>query len=93
MTFTCKLQAFGEEDTYRKVQVPDAEIKVARVAHGPKAILELVFRYGQNDFQPQPNCRSVSGGDLIGFGGTWWLVESFGFSPLYGRIRQTGGAA
>jgi hypothetical protein len=46
----------------------------------PSEILDLVFHYGQNDFQPQ-RCPSVSKGDVIEYNGHH-LVASVGFQEL-----------
>jgi hypothetical protein len=44
-------------------------------------LLDEVFKFGQNDFQPQP-MPSVSVGDVIRIGDERWLVEPVGFSRL-----------
>jgi len=44
-------------------------------------ILDLTFRYGQNDFQSK-QCPSVSVGDVIHLKGKYFRVASVGFQPL-----------
>ena len=48
------------------------------------AVLELAFKYGQNDFQPISDRRSVSVGDVIEFEawGEFHLVESLGWTKV-----------
>ena len=43
---------------------------------------DLVFKYGQNDFQPQRGLCSVSVGDVILFPGSFWRVDGCGFTAL-----------
>jgi hypothetical protein len=45
-------------------------------------ILDLVFRYGQNDFQPVKGLPSVSVGDVVRLGNASWRVASMGFTRL-----------
>lgn len=66
----------------RQVEVPDAEHAEAK-KRGIEAVLDLVFQYGQNDFQPK-RMPSVSVGDVVrvrvGARQTeLWRVESVGF--------------
>ena len=44
-------------------------------------LLEMVFRYGQNDYQPQP-MPSVSVGDVIQVFNRYFMVKSMGFKEL-----------
>ena len=62
--------AFGDPGQVREVEVPVES----------ESVLDEVFRYGQNDFQPQ-RCPSVSKGDVIEYNGHH-LVASFGFKEL-----------
>ena len=41
--------------------------------------LELIFQYGQNDFNNVPNTRSLSVGDVIRFKRNYYLVNDRGF--------------
>jgi len=78
MDVRVELWAFAKGKV-RVVEVPDHEIKKNK---GEKEILESVFRWGQNDFQPQP-MPSVSVGDVIGLpSGKRYQVEAVGFREL-----------
>ena len=46
--------------------------------------LELVFHYGQNDFQPK-HMPSASVGDVILFEDTEYIIEAVGFKELCKR--------
>lgn len=79
--------AFGD-GAIRKVTIPDAEIGTDDQFNlTTEDVLDLVFKWGQNDFQPQHNLPSVSVGDVIripdGCGG-WdaYRVEPVGFRKL-----------
>jgi hypothetical protein len=67
MKITVYLLAFGTEVPVpeRIVDVPD-NLQGSRDDGGPttEELLEQVFFYGQNDFQPKP-IRSVSCGDVV----------------------------
>jgi hypothetical protein len=78
------LIAFGDTKT-RTVDVPTES---ALAADTPEDLLDLVYAYGQNNFQNQSSLkmRSVSTGDVIflPWGGTLktYSVEPYGFSIL-----------
>ena len=61
MKITAYLLAFGTETPIptRTITVPSEE-----ASDDPNQLLESVFYYGQNDFQPQP-VRSLSVGDVV----------------------------
>jgi hypothetical protein len=69
MNVTAYLLAFGTEVPIpeRIIEVPDHEVcpdeHDETIDHGAR-LLELVFYYGQNDFQPKP-IRSLSCGDVV----------------------------
>lgn len=71
-----------EPGTIRTVSVPDDQ------AHqgGAESLLELVFQYGQNDFQPQ-KMPSVSVGDVIELPrkrhSIYYKVDRVGFSQVW----------
>jgi hypothetical protein len=72
--FTVRMLASGNEETRRVVEIPNKpDLQVSEA-------LNLVYKYGQNEIQPQ-KCYSVSVGDVIICGGLW-LVASFGFRKL-----------
>ena len=62
----------------REVEVPKTEWDAAE---DKTDRLELVFKYGQNDFQPQEMC-SVSMGDVIVMGNSRYRVAMFGFEEV-----------
>lgn len=76
MIFQVEMLAFGNWGEIREVEVPDN-----LVTDNTDEMLENVFHYGQNDFQPQQH-PSVSMGDVIRLDGQKFLVCDFGFRPL-----------
>jgi len=70
--------AFEEPERIRQVDIPDVDAKACK---GDEDLLELVFYYGQNDFQPKP-CCSVSVGDVARLKGEYWLVAPVGWIHL-----------
>lgn len=66
------------EGRIRTVEIPAAERFAEKV---PMAQLDLVYRYGQNDFQPQ-RMPSVSMGDVIRLHGKRYRVASMGFEDV-----------
>lgn len=76
MNVNVLMMAFGDPGETRTVTVPDNEWTT-----DTNKTLELVFHYGQNDFQPQ-NHPSVSVGDIIELDNVRWLVRPFGFLGL-----------
>ena len=89
-----EMLAFGG-GAIRTVDVPRAEWTAApdvtstRRTHlhrghgtaGPVERLGLIFKYGQNDFQPKP-FPSVSVGDVIRYDGARYKVEGLGFARI-----------
>jgi hypothetical protein len=67
----------GEKVDVRPVDVPYEEL-LAALKSNPESALDLIFRYGQNDFQPKP-FRSVSVGDIIEFFDDYYEVDVVGF--------------
>lgn len=70
----------------RTVEIPmeaaDHAVTVAATPEQAKeAMLELAFKYGQNDFQPKP-FPSVSVGDVVRMFGTRFKVSAVGFEEL-----------
>ena len=71
--------AKGDRSKIRKVEVPDNEWATAK---GVNEILELVFKYGQNDFQNLP-MPSVSVGDVVEVKmNEYFMVMACGFKLL-----------
>lgn len=77
MIFEVEMLAFGEPGEIRRVDVPDEHANHEDVRH----VLESVFYWGQNDFQPQEH-PSVSTGDVIRCMGENWLVAGVGFKKI-----------
>lgn len=71
--------ATEEQTLFREVNVPDKELESAKSVEEK---LELIFRYGQNDFQPIEFSPSVSVGDQILYDNKRYLVKFTGFEKL-----------
>ncbi len=79
MNFVVHMTAFMSRETVRIVEVPDDEIENLP----DSGILEKIFHYGQNDFQPQEILPSVSVGDIIKLRQhEYWMVLATGFRKL-----------
>jgi hypothetical protein len=71
----------NDRSKVRNVEIPDDEIEKAE-AESVMNVLDLVFRYGQNDFQSKP-FPSVSVGDVVGmYKGAYWMVMPSGWKSL-----------
>lgn len=79
MIVKVRMIAFGDGQI-REVEIPDGEWNAQ--FNIPTRQLELVFHYGQNDFQPVSNCPSVSVGDVIELEDKLFKVCGFGFSEM-----------
>jgi hypothetical protein len=85
MKFEVEMLAF-EDGKIRNVEVPQDEIKTLKLSDfdgTTSGLLDAIFLYGQNDFQPQPIC-SVSVGDVVRLGNKRFSVDAFGFSEVTG---------
>jgi hypothetical protein len=85
MKIKVHLFAFGN-GVIREVEIPDREFAAPlAVFLGkktlPEYILERVFYWGQNDFQPQ-QFPSVSAGDVIEYEDKLYLISPRGFKLL-----------
>ncbi len=76
MNFQVEMLAFGNWGEIRNVEVPGN-----LVTDNTDEMLEHIFHYGQNDFQPVQH-PSVSMGDIIRLQEKRYLVCDFGFRPL-----------
>jgi len=76
MIFNVEMLAFGKPNEVRQVEVPDSQITEDHLSN-----LELIFHYGQNDFQSQPH-PSVSVGDVINYNNQKFLVAAIGFKNM-----------
>lgn len=85
MIVEVEMKAFCAPGTIRKVDVPDSEWEKAAGNH--RTQLDLVFHYGQNDFQPQ-QIPSVSVGDIIRISLGRFKVVSFGFEDVEESLRK-----
>lgn len=77
MKYEVEMQAF-QDGVIREVNVPDDELKPGDEEHN----LELIFKYGQNDFQPVRGRCSVSVDDVIRYEGKRFGVVGVGFKLL-----------
>jgi hypothetical protein len=76
-TYKVHMLAFGAPGQIREVTVFDEFDSTTPV----NEVLELIYKYGQNDFQPQ-ECCSVSMGDVIEYEGAYYLILGTGFIHL-----------
>ena len=76
MKYDVHMLAFEPKGTIRTVNVPEDISGLSQ-----DDILELIFYWGQNDFQSQ-QCHSVSVGDVIELDGKFFLVSGVGFQEL-----------
>ncbi len=76
MKIEVEMRAFGD-GKIRVVEVPANEAE----GESEAGLLDLAFKWGQNDFQPQ-QMPSVSVGDVVRVGGKRFLVEGVGFAEV-----------
>lgn len=62
----------------RTVDVPEEEFEKVK---DDNEVLDLIFKWGQNDFQRR-DCPSVSVGDVIRLKGDRYIVKMTGFEKL-----------
>jgi len=81
MIVNVHLLAFADEDLIRPVTIPGE-----KVTDDKNHLLELVFHYGQNDFQPSDKYYSVSVGDVVELviddKPEYHIVAGLGFSKM-----------
>jgi hypothetical protein len=77
-TIIVEMLAFMEGET-RFVNIPDDEWNNAQ---GVIPKLELVYHYGQNDFQPVKDRCSVSAGDVVKLFGKCYKTCFYGWKEL-----------
>jgi hypothetical protein len=65
----------------RPVEIPADELARVDEAKRLEAVLDLAFRYGQNDFQPR-RFYSVSVGDVVRYNGRRFRVLPLGFEEV-----------
>ncbi len=76
MKVNVRMLAFGRPAEVRVVSIPDKPYFPC-----PDAVLDEVYYWDQNDFQPLPH-PSVSVGDVIELFGRFYLVKPVGFAEL-----------
>ena len=79
-----KIEGFTDEEIdYRYVEVPGRVMKLNADEENitEEDILNLIFHWGQNDFQPKKS-PSLSVGDIINFLGKKYRVEPIGFKEI-----------
>ena len=80
MTFSVIVHAFGTPQL-RRVTIPGKPGQ-----YNINEILDLIFRYGQNEFQER-DCPSVSVGDFILLTNDEYRVAEVGFTKLLERVN------
>jgi hypothetical protein len=82
--FKVQMLAFGNPGEIRIVDVPENRF-IMEDYHDKRVsldeCLQIIFYYGQNDFQPRKH-PSVSVGDVIEFDNKKYRVEMIGFSEV-----------
>jgi len=77
--FKVQLWAFGSNGAIREVELTDAIVEKNK--DKPDNLLDEIYKYGQNDFQPLP-IRSVSCGDIIHIEDKRFMVAFAGFKEV-----------
>lgn len=67
-----------QDGRLRPVNVPNHEL----VNRTTEEVLERVYHWGQNDFQPVKECCSVSMGDVAMLQGRFWIVRACGWAEI-----------
>lgn len=67
-----------QEGVVRLVELPEGVEPDLEI----RALLEMVFHYGQNDFQPRVGCCSVSMGDVAEIDGHYYLCCPLGWRGI-----------
>ena len=80
MTYEVEMLAFGKGQI-REVEIPDEDTVTPFGPADTDYILEKIFKYGQNDFQPR-NLPSVSVDDVIRLNGERYKVDFYGFKRV-----------
>lgn len=79
--FMVKMLAFEDGKFPTLFDIPTRTVEIPNKPNlTTDQALDLIFQYGQNDFQPQ-QMRSVSVGDVVICGGLW-MVGVMGFRKL-----------
>jgi hypothetical protein len=75
--FEVEIFSFGGKGKIRPVKV-----KNGLLSGKTENDLELIFKYGQNDFQTVSDCHSVSVGDIANVDGEKYLVLGLGWHKM-----------
>jgi len=79
LTYKVHMLAFEDTEKVREVDIPENEVYACN--KDVFQLLERVFYYGQNDFQPKPIC-SVSMGDVAEIDGKFYLCMGCGWEEI-----------
>ena len=79
MIVNVRMLAFMDGEL-RPVDVPDAQVR-----SDTHQMLEQVYYFGQNDFQPVPKRCSVSIGDVALLNGKFYIVRTCGWAEISPR--------
>ena len=73
----------GDKSRVRNVQIPISTDDDISLYKGDElnSVLEMVYKYGQNEFQPM-QFPSVSVGDVAQVGNRYFMVVSMGFKEM-----------
>ena len=86
MRYTVHMLAYKQKGVTRIVDISEAVENLDPNIQEPldeDATLELIFKYGQNEFQQvNPSRYSVSVGDVIEMDGKFFVVAGFGFFEI-----------
>lgn len=75
-----RIEGFSDNQIkFRDVKIPKEDLIKATSIH---EVLETIFKYGQNDFQPVKGSPSLSVGDIIYWSGHKYSIEPVGFKEL-----------
>lgn len=78
MKIPVHMSAYGSKDDIRTVEIPDDEINSKTTI---QRALELTFKYGQNDIQPEKH-PSVSVGDVVELNNRYFICLNVGWHEL-----------
>lgn len=88
MTFKVHMLAFMDRGTVKNVEVPEKEMIRAT---NDDLLLELIFKYGQNDFSiDYQHLPSVSVWDVVEFdNGSYHIVRPMGFLSISKEVFES----
>ena len=80
-TFRARMLAFEDNNEDGTVKIREIRVPTMEVTGKIEQDLELVFQYGQNDFQPR-QCCSLSVADVVEYGDELYVVAGCGFLKI-----------